>query len=485
MSRTTVIAAGLVAALLNDGPVCAGSPQSETIPSRIGELTFTHDFENGYPTLETQQKLFDEMDFQRGTQAYIWAIPLVAFQQWSNEHERLGVDSSEIMLYRGVVDKYGLLTANTTTPYALSFIDLTAHGPVVIEMPEAEVRGAAHSMWQIGITQMTEAGTYVFHAPGSEAPSVPNARVFEAPTNRIFFGIRLLATDEDQQERDLAGIRIFPLSEMDRPTETKIVHVNQREWQGWHPRGLKYFEVLSQAVNENPVAERDRFFLAMLKPLGIVKGEAFLPDERQQRILTDAALVGEAMAKANDFFNPRLEQSHYADGSKWEIATTSPVDQRWDDYDALDGRAAWFYEAVTNDSAMQSRTPGQGQIYLATYRDSDDDWLDGATDYVLNVPANVPAAEFWSLTVYDVSTRAPIRNKQEIADRSSRMDLPTNPDGSVTLYVGPTKPSGERAKNWIPTVPGRAWFPYFRLYSPTEPHFDRSWVLPDIQKATK
>ncbi|MEM1442642.1 MAG: DUF1254 domain-containing protein, partial [Verrucomicrobiota bacterium] len=52
-------------------------------------------------------------------------------------------------------DKYGLLTANTTTPYALSFINLSETGPIVIDMPEAKVRGATHTMWQIGITQMT------------------------------------------------------------------------------------------------------------------------------------------------------------------------------------------------------------------------------------------------------------------------------------------------------------------------------------------
>jgi hypothetical protein len=51
----------------------------QTIDTHIGKLTFTHDFENGYPTKETQKKLFDEMDFQRATQAYIWGIPIVSF----------------------------------------------------------------------------------------------------------------------------------------------------------------------------------------------------------------------------------------------------------------------------------------------------------------------------------------------------------------------------------------------------------------------
>ena len=40
-----------------------------------------------------------------------------------------------------------------------------------------------------------------------------------------------------------------------------------------------------------------------------------------------------------------------------------------------------------------------------------------------------------------------------------------------------------KEKNWIPTVPGKAWFPYFRLYSPKKAFLDRTWVLPDIEKA--
>ena len=66
---------------------------------------------------------------------------------------------------------------------------------------------------------------------------------------------------------------------------------------------------------------------------------------------------------------------------------------------------------------------------------------------------------------------------------SLRMDLAMNTDGSVDIYIGSDKPEGSKAKNWIPTEPGRAWFPYFRLYSPKQAFLDRTWVLPDIEKA--
>jgi hypothetical protein len=51
----------------------------------------------------------------------------------------------------------------------------------------------------------------------------------------------------------------------------------------------------------------------------------------------------------------------------------------------------------------------------------------------------------------------------------------------VDLYFGPKAPEGKPPTNWIKTIPGKGWFTYFRLYGPTQPFFDRTWVLPDIE----
>jgi hypothetical protein len=80
-----------------------------------------------------------------------------------------------------------------------------------------------------------------------------------------------------------------------------------------------------------------------------------------------------------------------------------------------------------------------------------------------------------------VFTRALIKNGTDITDRSSLEGPVKNEDGSVDLYFGPTAPKGFE-ENWIPTVAGKAWFPYFRLYGPTEAHFKRTWVLRDFER---
>jgi hypothetical protein len=458
--------------------------QAEELETRIGKLQFTHDFANGYPTDATVERLFDEIDFQRACQAYVWSIPIVSMAQWQHEHNAtLGAKNGQIVFLESYQDRLGGLTYNATTPYALPFIDLS-DGPWVAVMPEGEVRGAAHDMWQIGITQLTEPGKYLFVGPGQDTPRNAKAegyRVHHSRTNSMLLGIRLMPKERNARLEILKKIDIYPYSERENPTPRGYITPNGKSWLAAQPRGMDYWERLADVINREPVFERDRFFLAMLKPLGIEKGKAFKPNTRQKKLLTDAALVGEAMAKANDFAK-RLEDAHYVDGSHWDFATVCPPNQRREYYDALDGRAAWFYEAVTNDVAMHGQKTGKGQVYLAAYKDKDGDWLDGGTNYVLDVPANAPAEAFWSITLYDVDTRCLIRNEQEIADRSSRMDLLTNADGSVTIYIGPDKPGGDKVKNWIPTVPGKAWFPYFRLYSPKKAFLDRTWILPDIEK---
>jgi hypothetical protein len=217
----------------------------------------------------------------------------------------------------------------------------------------------------------------------------------------------------------------------------------------------------------------------MLKPLGIQHGVPFAPDERQQKLLSQAALVGEAMAKAITFDKRRVSEAYWP-GRHWHMAVVADPSQRAEHYEQLDERGTQSYESVTTSEVYISKTPGVGQAYLSTYRDADGQWLDGGSTYQLRVPADPPAKLFWSVTVYDVGTRCIIANDQQIADRSSRMDLVRNPDGSADLYFGPTAPEGLE-QNWIPTVPGKDWFTYFRFYGPTERYFDKRWQLPDIQ----
>jgi hypothetical protein len=277
-------------------------------------------------------------------------------------------------------------------------------------------------------------------------------------------------------------IRVYPWAQRDNPPAIGFLKPDPGKLSNFAtmPRGMKYWDQLAAMIQREPVEDRDRFFMTMLRPLGIEKGKPFQPDERQKKILTEGAFVGEAMAKASTF-DMRFSDLRYRPDARWQYFLILDPMQDLANYSELDERTAYFYAAVGVTKGMRSQTPGLGQAYLGSFRDKDEHAFDGGKRYHLHVPPNPPAKQFWSVTLYDVNTRSLIDNKEQRSDRSSLQDLIKNADGSVDLYFAPAAPK-DLEKNWIPTVPGRAWFAGFRFYGPLEPYFDKSWRLPDIEK---
>lgn len=130
---------------------------------------------------------------------------------------------------------------------------------------------------------------------------------------------------------------------------------------------------------------------------------------------------------------------------------------------------------------MALEMPGVGSQYAMTEHDSTGELLDGGRDYVLTLPANIPAQDFWSIVIYDPQTRSELRTDQPFPSCNSQRDALTyDDDGSITLRFGPNPPA-ERPENWIRTTAGKGWFTILRLYGPLAPWFDRSWVPGDIE----
>lgn len=465
---------------------------TSTTPSLPGQLAHVT-MDGELPARSAIPTVFDELDYQMACQAYLWALPIVSYAQWKSQHyDVFGATSSDLVRYVSYRDRLGLITANATTPYILNFFALAETGPLVIDLPAGPTAGGVSDFWQREIGAMGEmgpdrgrGGKYVVLPPGASAPDdlSPDYRTLHSSGFNIMFGFRTLDPNPDNAQALVDAVRIYPYSERENPAPTRIVSPDGREWTGDQPRGLDYWRALHGVYQTEVVDERDRFYLAMLKQLGIEKGKPFEPDERLRRILEQGAAAGELMAQANTFAK-RFEQGSYWPDRRWEQAIVLDNSaQRGNGYDELLERASWFYEAVSFSEAMKSTTPGVGQAYLGSYTDAAGEWLDGGRSYTLHVPAEVPAKLFWSATVYDVETRCLIDNPQQRGDRGSRdPELGVNEDGSVDLFFGPEAPAAGEA-NWVQTLPGKHWFSYFRFYGPLEPYFDRSWKLGDITPA--
>jgi hypothetical protein len=457
--------------------------QAQSAGTPIGQLSF----ERGLPTEETVAKLFDAIDFQRACQVYLWGLPIVGFATLQRAHyQAFGGADGDIIILRTYRDKLGILTPNATTPYIIGYFNLVRTGPMVIDLPPGPNASLVSDAWQHAVTDMGQTGPdkgaggkYLIVGPRKSTPSEAKGYfVVASTTANVSLGFRALDPDPAKAQQWMEKVRVYPFSQRQQPPKQRFLTPPGKSYFQAQPRGFAYWQLLSDIVNQEPVQERDREMMAMLKPLGIEKGELFQPDARQRKILEDAAFVGEAMAKANAF-DRRFPGNRYRPDAHWDYVLAVDWTAETEFYRQLDELSAYCYQAAGTSKGMVTKAPGVGSTYLATYRAQDGHAFDGGRIYRLRVPPNAPAKNFWSVTAYDLDTRTYIENKQEIADRSSRMDLRKNDDGSVDLYFAPGAPTGFD-KNWIPTIPGRAWFTYFRLYGPLEAYFERSWPLPDI-----
>jgi hypothetical protein len=120
---------------------------------------------------------------------------------------------------------------------------------------------------------------------------------------------------------------------------------------------------------------------------------------------------------------------------------------------------------------------------LCAFTDTEEGPLHGRFRYRLRVPANVPAKGGWSFTAYDLHTACFLRQSPRVGLGSGDPNLQKNVDGSIDLYFGPKAPQGKDT-NWIYTAPGKEWFAVLRLHTPERAVFEKSWILPNLEKMT-
>ena len=238
-------------------------------------------------------------------------------------------------------------------------------------------------------------------------------------------------------------------------------------------------------IQKEPLDFIDPELRGLAAAIGIRKGKPFAPDARMKKILTEAVAVGNATARAVSFRGRDPRAALYQD-SQWKTLFVGG-DYRWLDDGGtggrnLDARTMYFYIATVNTPAIMAKMVGRGSQYGYITADKAGNPFDGAKNYRLNIPANVPAKDFWSFVLYDPQTRSELQTSQPLPSKNNKRDkLIVNTDGSVDLYFGPKAPAGKEA-NWVQSVPDKGWFALFRLYGPLEPWFDKTWQPGEIEE---
>jgi hypothetical protein len=461
----------------------------DSVETRIGTLKF----EDGLPDQDTARKIYDSLDFSRGVEAFLAGIPATSVQALKNGFVEAGFPpNGAIGITESLSDARTLyLTPNATVVYQWFCMDV-AKEPMVVEVPPA-VLGIIDDAYFRFVTDMgvfgpdeAKGGKFLLIRDDYKGPLPKTGyHVVRTRTNNNLVIIRSFV-----QNGDLAGTvssvkaktRMYPLSAAANPPVQKFVNISGLKFNTVHANDFKFFEELNEVVQHERADFVDPEMVGLFGSIGIKKGKPFAPDARMKAILTDAVAVGNATSRAIVFASRDPQQKFFAD-RQWLTGFLGGYTFSDNGERKLDGRTLFHYYATGATPAMAppATKPGVGSAYAYTARDSRGEYLDGAKTYKITLAGPIPAARFWSFTVYDNQTRSMLETDQVSAGLDSTFpNLKKDANGSATVYFGPKAPAGQEG-NWIQTMPGKGWNVILRLYGPTEAWHNKSWKPGDIE----
>lgn len=433
---------------------------------------------------------------RRAVEAVIWGMPAVNYDLMLQEMlTKTKGKVNQIVYWSRLPDwKNQTLTPNPDSIYLMPFIDTKDVGPVVLEIPPADggsITGSIDDAWQAALEDVGPAGVdkgkggkYLILPPGYKDKAPDGYIALPSNTYQSYALLRSIlksgsAADVAKAVEYGKRVKLYPLSEAGNPPPTTFVDAIDVVFDATIPYDIDFYKSLDRMVQYEPWLERDKAMIDMLKSIGIEKGKPFAPDAGTQTALKAAA------QEAHAFLDMRYEQlfgATYYDSAHWAVPATPAVIEGMSTQFAKPGDYPTEGRGVAYSMGFFSaKHLGAGQFYLMTFRDAGGKQFDGAKTYRLTVPAKAPVSQYWSATAYDRATHALIRDQKWSSRSSQNTDIQKNADGSVDVFFGPKAPKGKES-NWVPTSAKGKFEVLFRLYGPEKPLFDKTWVLPDIEK---
>jgi hypothetical protein len=466
------------------------------------------------PTAETVKILKDELLFQRATQTYLWALPLVnTLGMKVGSEKTFGAGYNVLPVWKKRLDAKTLVTTpNSDVIYAMSYLDLGRDGAMVFEAP-AGLQGILLDFWQrpipvdggkffgdVGLPGPDggKGGKFLVLPPGYKGTVPSGHYVYRSGTNNVFVFLRSFYQDPSDLSgavKTMEGAKIYPLgSPSSKPME--YPDASGKPVNLLPLSNVSAFDELKKLVDSEGANLGGPDWLGMLAAIGIVKGQPFNPDAATREILDKAAKTGYKMSRVVGFeekvagrdfriYPDRRWVNPVADATPQNPGGPFDVDGAWrrkaEGYTDLETRIWFFTDYYSISPGMLSQIPGRGAKYMVAFADSAGTPLSGGSNYKLTLPPNIPAANFWSVTLYEAENASGLASGRPFPSLGSRDKPKPNADGTTDVYFGPAAPAGQES-NWMETPAGRGYFAILRLYSPTEAAIDKSWKPGDFEK---
>ena len=461
---------------------------ADKVESSIGTLNYF----DGVPTHETVTNVYDYLDRSRAVNVYLNSIPALSVNALRDGQAAAGcATSNQICIWDTLMDSTTvLLTGNTSTMYAVGFLDLAKDGPTVIDLPP-KMLGilddmAFQYMVDLGVAgpDKGKGGKFLVLPPGYEGEVPEGYFVVRSKTNGVWLFMRgyLDKGIKVASENIRNNLKVYPLAKASDQPKMEFTNVSGKKMNMILPNDYSAFEKLHALIQTEPEEYLGKEAKGMMAAIGIEKGKPFKPDERMKKILMDAANIGNAAARAISYFPRDPGNLTYKDSETWVrgYADKDTTFTRNGAY-SLEPRVLFHFGYICVSPAMAMTVAGKGSDYSMAMLDSNGDILDGSKTYKLHIPPNPPAKDFWAITMYDTQTRSQLQTDQQFPTKGSQDEgIKTNADGSMDIYFSPTAPKGMEG-NWLQTIPGKSWFIALRIYGPEQPWIDQTWRPGEIE----
>jgi hypothetical protein len=489
LAITGLISSGLAATSLAQPTklkMTTDIPSSVTASDKVETSIGTLDYFDGVPSEKTVETVYDYLDRSRAVNVYLNSIPALSVAMLREGQALVGCDASnQICIWDTLMDSTTvLLTGNTSTMYAVGFLDLQKDGPTVIDLPPKMLGVlddmAFHYMTDLGVAgpDKGKGGKFLVLPPGYKGEVPKGYFVVPSKTNGVWVFTRgyLDKGIKAASENIRNNLKVYPLAKASAPPKMEFINVSGRKMNTVLPNDYSAFEKLHDLIQREPDDYLGPEAKGMMAAIGIEKGKPFEPDARMKKILTDAAAIGNAAARSISYFPREPGNFIYGKDSAWVMAYANK-DTAFKKEGAynLDARILFHSGYIVVSPAMAVTVAGKGSDYGLAMLDSKQRPLDGSRTYKLRIPPNPPVKDFWAVTMYDTQTRSQLQTDQQFPTLGSQTEgLKKNADGSYDIYFAPKAPQGKEG-NWLQTIPGKSWWIGLRMYGPEQPWIDQTW----------
>ncbi len=432
-----------------------------------------------------------DMIYARAVNAAVWGMPLLNFDAMRQAYFRdAGAGYNDVIYFSKFANwKFQTTTPNNSTNYVMFFVNLK-NGPVVVDVPpvkEVGLFGSLISAWTMPLIDVGnngedkgKGGKYLLLPPDYKG-TVPSGYIpVSSETYNVYSLMRVIPKSNSKADVDKAiaflhSLKIYPQNNPRQ--ENRYIDIYDKTFNGIAPYDFNYYVALDRMVKEEPVMTKDLVMMGMLNSIGIGKDIDFNPDAATKAILTKAinaahAYMVDGWEHSGDIWWPN---------KKWRSLPTrdmvlSDATAVLPDRMLMDDRSFLYFGAF---GPAKNPLPN---LYVKTFTDAGGNELNGSNTYKLNVPANMPSTQFWSVIAQDVETAGFITGAQNVGINSFQA-LRKNSDGSVDIYFSPKAPKGYE-NNWVSTAEGKRFFLLFRNYGATKDVLGKKspWTLNDVEK---